>query len=85
MPEGVGDEKLVYQYAFGTMPQQVIKRFGNADLFAAGVINQKAINQNAQQILVLVAAQVLNIIETQFAFTTNEDQDFIEGAVNTIT
>ncbi|EEG78976.1 hypothetical protein [Dethiobacter alkaliphilus] len=47
------------------------------DLFLASVINQKAVNQNAQQVLVLVAAQVSNIIEAQFGFATNDDSDII--------
>lgn len=74
-------KKLAYQYAMGSTPQKTLRHFGNVDLFAASVINQKAVNQNAQQILVLVAAQVLNLIEAQFAFSTNEDQDNIEGEV----
>ncbi|MCW3490603.1 hypothetical protein [Dethiobacter alkaliphilus] len=47
------------------------------DLFLASVINQKAVNQNAQQILVLVAAQVSNVIEAQFGFATNDDSDIV--------
>ncbi|NLZ38840.1 MAG: hypothetical protein GX893_04450 [Firmicutes bacterium] len=59
------------------MPANIKRRFGNADIFTASVINQKAVNQNAQQILVLVAAQVISLIEAQFGFATNEDQDEI--------
>ncbi|HAA38359.1 MAG TPA: hypothetical protein DCE00_05755 [Firmicutes bacterium] len=51
----------------------------SGDLFSASVINQKAINQNTQQILVLVAVQVANLIEAQFGFATNDDSDTIEG------
>ncbi|NLZ93156.1 MAG: hypothetical protein GX922_03940 [Firmicutes bacterium] len=51
----------------------------NGDLFSASVINQKAVNQNTQQILVLVAAQVANLIEAQFGFAENDDSDTIEG------
>ena len=47
------------------------------DIFVASVINQKVVNQNAQQILVLIAAQVLNILEAQFGFATNLDNDNI--------
>ena len=47
------------------------------DLFVASVINQKAVNQNAQQILVLVAAQITNVIEAQFGFANNDDSDVI--------
>ncbi|SCY50397.1 hypothetical protein [Alkaliphilus peptidifermentans] len=47
------------------------------DILVASVINQKAVNQNAQQILVVVAAQILNIIEAQFGFATNQDNDNI--------
>lgn len=45
------------------------------DILVASVINQKAVNQTAQQILVAVALQVLNIIEAQFGFSTNDDSD----------
>ncbi|WP_198543790.1 hypothetical protein [Petroclostridium xylanilyticum] len=47
------------------------------DIFVASCINQKVVNQNAQQILVLIAAQVLNILEAQFGFATNLDNDNI--------
>ncbi|MBZ4645626.1 MAG: hypothetical protein JG777_1115 [Clostridia bacterium] len=40
----------------------------SGDIFVASVINQKAVNQNAQQILVAVAAQVINLTEAQFGF-----------------
>jgi hypothetical protein len=68
--------KLAAQYLGGANPQKV-RRWGNADVCAASVINQKSVNQNAQQILVLVALQVLNLIEAQFGVATNEDQDVI--------
>ncbi|WP_169734778.1 hypothetical protein [Desulfitibacter alkalitolerans] len=48
------------------------------DVFVASVINQKTVNQSAQQVLVAVAAQVLFVIEAQFGFATNEDNDLIE-------
>ncbi|NLZ93155.1 MAG: hypothetical protein GX922_03935 [Firmicutes bacterium] len=70
-------KKIAYQYATGTNPVKMKRVFGDADIFAASVINQKAVNQNAQQILVLVAAQVISLIEAQFGFATNEDQDVI--------
>lgn len=47
------------------------------NVFAASAINQKIVNQNTQQMLTLIAAQLLNIIEAQFSFTTNDDEDFI--------
>jgi hypothetical protein len=47
------------------------------DIFVASVINQKIVNQNAQQVLVAVAAQILNVIEAQFGFATNDDRDTI--------
>lgn len=47
------------------------------DIFVASVINQKVVNQSAQQVLVLIAAQVLNVIEAQFGFATNDDRDTI--------
>jgi hypothetical protein len=48
-----------------------------ADVFVASVINQKIVNQNAQQVLVAIAAQILNIYEAQFGFATNDDRDTI--------
>lgn len=53
------------------------RQLTNGDLFIASVINQKAVNQNAQQVLVLVAAQINNVIEAQFGFSTNDDSDII--------
>jgi hypothetical protein len=50
---------------------------GSGDVFVASVINQKAVNQNAQQVLVLISAQILNITEAQFGFATNDDKDTI--------
>lgn len=55
-----------------------IAQIANGDIFIASVINQKAINQNVQQILVAVAVQAANIIEAQFGFSTNEDNDEIK-------
>lgn len=48
-----------------------------ADVFVASVINQKTINQSAQQVLVAIAAQILFVIEAQFGFANNEDEDDI--------
>lgn len=48
-----------------------------SDIFIASVINQKVVNQSAQQVLVLIAAQILAVIEAQFGFATNEDNDDI--------
>lgn len=45
------------------------------DVFVASVVNQKAVNQSAQQVLVAIAAQVLNVTEAQFGFSTNDDSD----------
>lgn len=50
----------------------------NRDIFVASVINQKTVNQSAQQVLVAIAAQVLNITEAQFGFATNDDQDTVD-------
>ncbi len=47
------------------------------DVFIASVVNQKVVNQNGQQVLVLIAAQVLNVLEAQFGFATNLDNDII--------
>ena len=38
------------------------------DVLLASVVNQKVVNQNAQQILVLVAAQIVNVLEAQSVF-----------------
>ncbi|HHU30834.1 MAG: hypothetical protein QM368_05480 [Bacillota bacterium] len=48
------------------------------DVLVASVVNQKVVNQNAQQILVLIAAQIVSTIEAQFGFSTNQDNDTIE-------
>lgn len=49
----------------------------HGDVFLASVINQKAVNQNTQQVLVAVAAQIANLIEAQFGFSTNDDSDVV--------
>lgn len=69
--------KMAYQHLFGMNPANVAGLVGKADVFMASVINQKVVNQNAQQVLAVIAAQVLNVIEAQFGFATNEDQDQI--------
>lgn len=50
----------------------------SGDLMMASVINQKAVNENAQQVLVLLAVQALSLSEAQFGFATNDDSDSIE-------
>ena len=47
------------------------------DVFVASVINQKSVNQSAQQILVVIAAQVQNLYESQYGFVENSDDDTI--------
>ena len=49
-----------------------------SDIFIAGVINQKVVNQTAQQVLVLIAAQVLRVLEAQFGVAVNDDADEIK-------
>ncbi len=49
------------------------------DVFIASVINQKAVNQSSQQVLVAIAAQVMNLYEAQFGFSTNDDSDTINA------
>lgn len=51
----------------------------NTDVFVAGIINQKTVNQSCQQVLVLIAAQVSSIVEAQFGFATNDDRDTINA------
>ncbi len=50
-----------------------------SDVFVASVINQKVVNQSAQQVLVLIAAQILAVIEAQFGFASNDDDDIIDA------
>jgi hypothetical protein len=47
----------------------------SGDVLAASVINQKVVTQSVQQVLVILALQVLNLIEAQFGFATNLEQD----------
>lgn len=47
------------------------------DILTASVINQKVVNKNAQQILVTLAAQLITVMEAQFGFATNLDNDQI--------
>jgi hypothetical protein len=49
-----------------------------ADVLVASVINQKIVNQNAQQVLVLISFQIQNITEAQFGFSTNDDRDLVD-------
>ncbi|NLZ38842.1 MAG: hypothetical protein GX893_04460 [Firmicutes bacterium] len=49
------------------------------DVLLASVVNQKVVNQNTQQILVLIAAQIVNVLEAQFGFSTNLDNDTINS------
>lgn len=48
------------------------------DVFVASVINQKVVNQSSQQVLVAVAAQILNVTEAQLGFATDLDDDDID-------
>ncbi|ACL69889.1 hypothetical protein [Halothermothrix orenii] len=50
----------------------------NAGAFVASVINQKSVNQNAQQVLVAVAAQIQKVYESQVGFSTNDEMDKIK-------
>ncbi|KNF08060.1 hypothetical protein CLPU_10c01150 [Gottschalkia purinilytica] len=72
-------KQLAYKYLNGNNKSAKKQGCGttNRDIFVASVINQKSVNQSAQQALVLIAAQVLNLIEAQFGFATNSDDDEI--------
>lgn len=59
-------------------PRQTSNLSLSGDLFSASVINQKTINQNAQQILVVTSIQNLFLTEAQFGFSTNADLDIID-------
>lgn len=48
------------------------------DVFVASVINQKAVNKSAQQILVAFAIQFFIELEALFGFSTNQDNDTID-------
>ena len=68
--------KVALQHKYGKKQQNIQQIIPtNADVFQALVVNQKAVNQNAQQILAIVAAQINNIIEAQFGSATNDDSD----------
>ncbi|PKM79102.1 MAG: hypothetical protein CVU88_07515 [Firmicutes bacterium HGW-Firmicutes-13] len=73
---------LAYKYL--GIPKTKKKKYsdfapGLKDIFVAGVINQKTVNQTAQQTLIAIAAQVLKIIEAQFGFAANDDSDTIKA------
>ncbi|WP_167935763.1 hypothetical protein [Halothermothrix orenii] len=46
-----------------------------SDSFVASVVNQKSVNQNEQQVLVTVAAQIQKVYESQVGFSTNQEED----------
>jgi hypothetical protein len=52
-------------------------QYVKGDAFIASVINQKSVHQEAQQVLVAIAAQVIYLIEAQFGFSTNDDSDTV--------
>ncbi|EEG78975.1 hypothetical protein [Dethiobacter alkaliphilus] len=69
---------FAFQHQYGKKPRHAHHIIpANADVFQAYVINQKAVNQNAQQVLTIVAAQLSNIMEAQFGFATNDDSDIV--------
>lgn len=71
-------DALARRFIFGTKPNVVPNlAVCGGDIFSASVINQKIVNQSAQQVLVLIVAQVLSVIEAQFGFATNDDSDTI--------
>ncbi len=69
-------DKLANKFLFG-QHSKAFSSHPTGDLFVASVINQKVVNQSSQQVLVAIAAQVLNIYEAQFGFSTNDDSDTI--------
>ncbi|MTI61074.1 MAG: hypothetical protein FH762_14065 [Firmicutes bacterium] len=56
-----------------TKPGKITGKCG--DVFVASVINQKAVNKSAQQILVAFAIQFFIELEALFGFATNQDND----------
>ncbi|WP_202906826.1 hypothetical protein [Abyssisolibacter fermentans] len=50
-----------------------------ADRIYASVVNQKAVSQVELQVLSLVAAQLINLMEAQFGFAAQiEDDDVVD-------
>jgi len=47
------------------------------DILVASVINQKAVTQNTQQVLIALAVQVLSVIEAQVGVAVNDDSDVV--------
>jgi hypothetical protein len=68
---------MAKKYANCGKPKKPKTGLFRGDVFAASVINQKAVNQNAQQILVVASMQHMNLCEAQCGFATNSDSDFI--------
>jgi len=48
-----------------------------SDVFVASVINQKAVNKSAQQVLAAFAIQFFVELEALFGFSTSQDNDEI--------
>jgi len=45
------------------------------DILVASVINQKTVTQSVQQLLIILAVQVLSVIEAQVGVAVNDDSD----------
>jgi len=46
-----------------------------SDILVASVINQKTVTQSAQQVLIILAVQVLSVIEAQVGVAVVDDRD----------
>ena len=48
------------------------------DVLIASVINQKTVTQTAQQVLIVLAVQVLSVIEAQVGVAVTDDSDNVK-------
>ena len=56
-----------------------IPKAAAGDVFVASVINQKAVNKSAKQVLVAFAIQFFIELEALFGFSTNQDYDIVDS------
>jgi len=61
------------------MSKPKIAQAAAGDVFVASVINQKAVNKSAQQVLAAFAIQFFIELEALFGFSTNQDNDTIDS------
>jgi len=49
------------------------------DALVASVVNQKIVTQNVQQVFIVLAVQVVSVIEAQVGVAVNNDADQVDG------